>query len=791
MMRAYRRSSFLALYTILSLAACGTAFAQALQSGTGVQFNLPVQNFVSNYYIDVDASAAQLTINVNANGGDVDLYVRYATPFPAPNDATFPTSPQAVSSDTLNRWSQYHSYSAVSAESISVLRSSRVPLAAGRWYISVINTSNATAAATTLTATTYATPQLASIAVDFSNPSTNADPTLACETTPWTDATPVAPVGGNPGTTLGQQRQNALKYAVSQLTQTEQPPVPITIHACWAHLGGDANRAIIAHASPVTFLVDEPNFGGYVLPLRYTWYAITEAVRLGGASQCGLIGGPCGGTNNEEIEATFNEDIGTAGVIGAEPFYYGYTPAVGGGPSIDFVSVAMHEITHGLGFLGLANVDDTTGPVGAKAGIDASGSSIGYEDLSQGPYDDIYDVNAAIVNTITKDWVPFMGYEVNGAGDAARAASLISNNGLRWSEATAVDSTVNQLKALAAPQSFPLLYAPNPISSGSTLSHTAQAGDLMNASYNASRAMGLAAPMLAPLGWSLTAAPAAAFAEPFPSNWFDRSHGGHGIDFQLARHDPIYGDVYILVFYTYDANGYPEWYLATGNVIDGVFVAGLDGNSNSLLYSTYGNNHGVGKLSLTQTNIPASVIVDFNQAANSPVCRDTDRTGAPLLAVMNWRIGNDSGNWCMEPLVTTAQHATPDYNGHWFAPVDGGWGMEFLNFNGDASSSSLFVLMYYPDAAGLPAWAVASGSLVNGTANLELLARANGYCRTCTAPATTQTTSLGTLTLHLTPPATNGAAPNGTASFTINYPGGGSFSRTNDAITTLSLPAGQ
>jgi len=32
---------------------------------------------------------------------------------------------------------------------------------------------------------------------------------------------------------------------------------------------------------------------------------------------------------------------------------------------------------------------------------------------------------------------------------------------------------------------------------------------------------------------------------------------------------------------------------------------------------------------------------------------------------------------------------------------------------------------------------------------------------------------------------------NGTASFTINYPGGGSFSRTNDAITTLSLPAGQ
>jgi hypothetical protein len=352
---------------------------------------------------------------------------------------------------------------------------------------------------------------------------------------------------------------------------------------------------------------------------------------------------------------------------------------------------------------------------------------------------------------------------------------------------------VNLLRNLPAPQSFPLLYAPNPISNGSTLSHTVQNPDLMNATYAhpAQRTMGLAQPMLAPLGWASATASAPVFGQPFPSNWFDRSHGGHGIDFQLARHDPLYGDVYILVFYTYNANGYPEWYLATGNIVDGVFVGGLDSNGNTLLYSTYGANHGVGQLSLTQTDIEGSVIVDFNQAANSPVCRDVDRTGAPLLGVMSWHIGNDSADWCMEPLVTPAQHASPDYTGHWFAPLDGGWGMEVLDFNGDINSSTVFVLVYYPDAAGLPAWAVASGALNNGVANLQLLARANGYCRTCAPPAATQTNQLGSMTLHLTPPASNGAAPSGTATFTINYPGGGSFSRTNDAITTLSLPAGQ
>ncbi len=786
MMQGLWRCGFLAFCTIFLLGAASSAAAQsALTPGTPLQFSLPAQNYVSNFYVDTDASAKQLTISLSGSGSaDVDLFVRFGTPFP--------TAPVLVSEDTLTRYSHYHSYSDSSAESVIVLPSSHVPLGAGRWYIAAINNSTATTTAT-LTALTFTSPQIATINIDFANPSTDpSDPTQNCDVAPWTDSTAAAPIAGNPGTTLGQQRQNALKYAVGQITQALQPPVPVTIHACWAHLGGTSNRAVIANATPVTFIVDEPDFGGYVLPLRYTWYAITEAVRAGGASQCGLLGGgPTNGCDNEEILATFNEDIGTSNVLGGEQFYLGYT-ADTSKSSIDFVSVAMHELTHGLGFIGLANTDSTLGPIGAKAGIDSTGNSIDYQNLSQGPYDDVYDVNVASVNTGNNTYTPFMGYEVNGTGDAARAAALVSFNGLRWSEATAVNSAVNENRGLSPPQNFPLLYAPNPIENGSTLSHTVQSDDLMNAVYPfpPPRTLGLAQPMLSPLGWSLTPATAPVYAQPVPSNWFDRSHAGHGFDFQLVGHDANLGDAYILVFYTYNANGVPEWYFSQGNLVDGVFLGGLASNLNTLLYSTYGSNHGLGQLQLTQQDVNGFVVVDFNQASRSPACRNVDRSDQPMLGVMSWTIGNDSGNWCMEPLIPPNRHASPDYNGHWFAPLDANWGMEILDYDGNASSSSVFVLVYYPDANGLPTWAVASGTLSNGTANLQALARTNGYCRTCTPPATSATTPIGTLTLNLTPGPAGGKAT-GTASFTINYAGGGSFSRSNDPITQLSLPAGQ
>ena len=776
----------------------------ALTAGTPTAFSaLPGGQLVSNAYIDVDGSAQRLSIKVNATGGDVDLFLRYGSPFPESN----------LSVDLINREAHYHSVSSTSNESIVVLPSSNVPLRAGRWYIDVVNgAQNASDSASgTLLASVSSTAQLGSIQLDFGNPVTNSDPTQACDDSFWTDATPATPIGGNSGSTLGQQRQLALQYAANELVTQLQIPIDITVHACGAHLGGDANSAILAHAAPLFYLFSDPDLPLNPLPKRYTWYAISAATRLAGTSSCGLVGGPCAGADNDEIEATFNEDIGSSGVIGGEKFYLGFDTTANPGHQLDFVTVAMHEMTHGLGFFGLVNMDTTQGPIGAKAGLIISGSSatIAYENVNLGPYDDVYDDSVAIVNGAT--YTPFLGYEVNGARDAARAAALVSGpaitqsgqynpgtqTGLRYSDPGTAASGANSNAGQGAPASFPSLYAPCDKSASATcqpqpsssLSHTIQAGDMMNAFYSGLnlRSMGLAVPMLGPVGWSNASAPAAAFAAPFPSNWFDVAHNGHGFDFQVVGHDTQNRDVYLLTFYTYDASGKPEWYQATGSIVDGVFLADLQSNGSTLYRLVY-DSSAQGHIAYHADSVVGSVVVDFNQASQAPACRNADRSGSALLGVMDWSIGSDvQKQWCVQPVLGLADHATPDLNGHWYSNTDAGWGFELLDVRDAAGGQPTVVIYaYYPGANGQPTWATASGKLSNKTFSATLQQVANGYCRTCTPPAQLSGTPIGTIALTFD---TSGAKPKGSASITANF-SGGSFSRSGDPIVPLSVSTG-
>jgi len=794
----------------LLAAAAGVARADSpLQSGVPATLALPANNLVLNAYIDVDATAKRLTFDVCSvqpcgglqgapSSGDFDLFVRYGTPFPA----------TGLSEDIINRYAHYHAVSASSNETITVLPSSRMPLRAGRWYITVVNASQ-TAGNGTLTVTASPATQLGTIHVDFGHPST--DPDAPCDDSFWTDTTAATPVGGNNATTLGAQRQNALFHATNELVTQLQIPIDITVHACGAHLGGDMNSAILAHAAPLTYLFDDPQFPLNALPKKYTWYSITSAVRLAGTSGCSLGGGSCDGVANEELEAVFNEDIGQPNIVGGEKFYLGFDPSPNPGHSLDFVTIAMHEMTHGLGFFGLVNLDATQGPLGAKAGI--SGNSIAFSNLSLGPYDDIYDDYVAIVNGST--YTPFMGYEVNGANDAARIAAATSGpvitqdgdynpgtqTGLRWSGAEAASSSVNINAGKAAPDNFPSLYAPcDKITTttcapepSSTLSHTIQAGDMMNAFYSGFnlRSMGLAVPMLAPLGWSNASATAPVFGQTIPSNWFDSTHNGHGFDFQVVLRDPVAGhDVYLLTFYTYDANGNPEWYQAQGSFVDGVFLPDLQSNGQTLYRLVYTSSD-LGHITAHADSVAGSVIVDFNQAAQSPACRNVDRSSIALLGVMSWSIGNESAQWCVQPIVQLADHASPDLNGHWYAPTDGGWGFEFLDVSNGTGAPTVVVYVYYPGANGQPTWATASGTLnVTGSTTLNLLQVSNGYCRLCTPPAQGLTgTSVGSITLSSLQTNLPAGRPVGAASITANF-AGGSFVRVNDPISELSVPPG-
>ena len=771
----------------------------ALTSGAPISLNLQAGYLVTNAYIDVDGSAKQLTVNVSGSGGDVDLFLRYGSPFPDCSSAS-------CSYEMIQRYAHYHSVSSASNESILVTNASTIPLTSGRWFIAAIN-GGTTSATTMLTATTATTVQPAAITLDFGNPSTDtSDPTKNCDTAPWSDTTPATPVGGNSGTTLGDQRKNALQEAARQLSQQLNSPLPISVHACWAHLGGDKNRATLAHASATSFAFSDTTFPMPWLTKKYTWYTNTQIARMGGTSNCGALGGDCSGERNDVVEITFNSDIGSPNVIGGNPFYFGFTPD-SSTQSSDFIAIAMHEITHGLGFIGLANVDPSAGPIGARAGTTNGTSSISYQNYDQGPWDDVFGDNIVAVGNDQQSYLPFFGYELNSQpNNAARATAMTSGNTvtatnlgtlyqptlLRWSDPLAVNSPANQAIG-NAPANFPSLYAPCDktttttcsTSLGSTLSHTVQAGDLMNAFYNVgqSRTMGLAAPMLAAMGWSTAAATMPTYAKPFTGIWYDRAHSGHGLDFRLVGHDPKYGDLYFLIFYTYDATGAVEIFQAQGNIIDGIFVPGIIGPDGSTLARMHYDP--VAKKSTAVANTGGSIVVDFNQAANSPACRNLDRSAAAMLGVMTWSFADTSGNvteqgnWCIEPLTTLSQNASPDLGGLYYGgPADSGWGFSVLDANRGSQGNQVAIDLYYPDANGKLIWAIAGALPFGNGQTMPLLQIAGGYCRTCT-PTPRNTVQVGTITLNFG--STN------TATIVANYPDGGSFVRTNVPLVNLGV----
>jgi hypothetical protein len=788
-----------------------TAFADtALTSGQTTSLSLTAGAVSTNYYIDVDNSAKALTVALNGSGGDLDLFVRYGTPFPEQaTTVSYPT----VDETTLNHYAHYRSISSTSDESLTVLPDNRYPLQAGRWYISVVNGASFGTGAGTLSATVATTTPVGSITLDFLHPSTDAsDPTNDCDDSFWTDSTAATPVGGNPGTTLGDQRKNALTYATQQLVTQLGIQVPIIVHACGAHLGGDSSSAILAHAGPTTFSYDTADSPTNFLPKKYTWYPSALLARLDGSTLCGSGGGPCDEVSNAAIEAVFNEDFGNADVLGGEQFYLGYTPNTSGTRVVDFISIAMHEMTHGLGFIGLVNTDPTQGTLGAKAGISADGTTIDYDDLSVGPYDDIFDDSVAIVDA-SNTYEPFLGYEVTGSRDATRATAMVSGpvvtssgtydpgvfTGIRWSDPTAANSTINIHAGSSPPDDFPSLYAPCDESKtttcstqpSSTLSHTVQVGDMMNAYYSDAnlRSMGLAVPMLAPLGWSTVQTTSPTFATPIPSAWYDRTRNGHGFDFRLIAQDSVHGDVYGMLFYTYDDNGKREWYQASGNLVDGVFVPTLFPDGSTFVRVIY-NTTPTSIVSYSQdTSISGTVIVDFNQADASPACRNVDRSSAAQLAVMSWTIGNDSADWCVEPIVPTSEDATPDYNGVWYAPSDSGWGFELVDIASTTGGTPFVnVLIYLPGPDNLSNWLSGSGNLQGTSVNLQLKQVNNGYCRTCTPPATLTADNVGTMQLTFDPPNPARGYTTGEATISVSYPGGGSFNRSNIPITMLSIP---
>lgn len=207
------------------------------------------------------------------------------------------------------------------------------------------------------------------------------------------DPTPAAPVGGNPGTTIGEQRRIVYQFAADLWGSVLQSPAQIRVEASFQPLQCETGRVVLGSAGTVPIYILS---GG----------GLSQPTLFHGALADALIGVDLdAGTANAgrvDIRSRFNSSYGRTNPDGTpcspgSGWYYGLDGNTPPGLT-NFFNVVMHEIAHGLGFSGFGNVS-TGAPLA------------GFQDIYS---TFVYDNNS------NKGW-----YQLDNAG---RVAAVIGNN---------------------------------------------------------------------------------------------------------------------------------------------------------------------------------------------------------------------------------------------------------------------------------------------------------------------------------------------------------------------------
>ena len=241
----------------------------------------------------------------------------------------------------------------------------------------------------------------------------------------FNDATPVASVGGNEGVTLGAQRLKALQFAADIWGARLTSDVEIHVGAEFNPLPCNAVSAVLGSAGPNSVIRDFLN-----APTANTWFVQALANSLVGADA---------DPGEDDIGAEFNGRIGAPGCLTGNGWYFG----VDGNPppgQLDFVTIALHELGHGLGFLELMNLK-----TGAKF--------LGFDDAFM----------RFLENPETGKLYPEML-------DHERAEANTADN-LQWAGADATDDGDGLVRGRDTLTGQIAMYAPEHIEFGSSVAH--------------------------------------------------------------------------------------------------------------------------------------------------------------------------------------------------------------------------------------------------------------------------------------------------------------------------------
>jgi hypothetical protein len=297
----------------------------------------------------------------------------------------------------------------------------------------------------------------------------------------FNDPTPVSAVGGNSGTTLGQQRLNAFQFAANIWGATLTSGPTITIRASWAALPCSSTSGTLGSAGNSGNIWR--NFPGSVSGF---WYGNALASALSGTDRNGATA---------EITAQFNSSLGTSGCLDSLHWYYGLdtnTDFAG----VNLVTVLLHEFAHGLGFQTFTN---------SSTGAQVQG------------FPSIYD-RFLFDNSTGKTW-PEMT-------DPERVSSAINNRAVGWNGAQVAADSPTVLAAGKDSSGRPLVYTPSTLQSGSSVSHwdtSATPNQLMEPNitngltHSVTRPQDLTFALLKDIGWCSGCPQATPSPTPSPS----------------------------------------------------------------------------------------------------------------------------------------------------------------------------------------------------------------------------------------------------------------------------------